>query len=438
MLAFLIKMRRMNFKKLSRKGAIQFGWALTLGCALFHSAPAHPLAGQSGAIAFKLEFTVKTGGDDLRGGNDNLDVAIHLRNGTVQWKHNVNDGRSWANNTQRGFDITLERSVPWTEIASIEFHTTFSGGMGGDNWDMASVSVKAIGPTLDKVIVTHGFYRFTGDEKRLVIPVMVAQMGKATKLELTIETGGDDLRGDNDNLDIVVNFNDGRTQIAKNINGGKSWSEDSKHTETIILNHAVELREITSIDLVKATTCSSAIDCDNWDMSSILVNALGEGVNRTIARNGFKRFTGRDNFLAIPVTIAEAGKANKLELTFQTGDDDLRSDNEIDVTIHFRGGHTQHVLNLNGGQGWANQSTHSKTLTLEQAVDPEDIIEVDLQTSGGAGGHFQTEDNWNMASVSVRAIGAGVDEIIFKHGFKRFKHEEGGGQDNTLRLTKGQ
>jgi hypothetical protein len=415
-------------------------FAAILGCCLFHAAFVFPIAAQGGLMVSRLEFTIKTGGDDLRGGNDNLNVAIHFRNGAVQLKQNVNDGRSWGNNTVHGFSIVLEHSVASNGIAAIEFHTTFGGGTGGDNWDMASVSVKAIGPALDKVIVTHGFYRFTGDENRLVMPVTIAETGKAVKLELTIQTGGDDLRGDNDNLDIVVNFNDGRTQLAKNINRGRNWANGSKHTETITLNHAVDPREIVRIDLLKPTTCSVVVDCDNWDMSSILVNAVGEGVNRTIASNGFKRFTGQDNFLSIPVTPGEAGKANKLEFTFQTGDDDLRSDNEIDVTIHFRGGHTQLVPNLNGGQGWGNQSTHTKTLTLEQTVDPKEIIEVDLQTSGGAGGHFQTEDNWNMASVSVKAIGVGVDEIIFKHGFKRFKHDprEGGGSDNTLRLTRDQ
>jgi len=164
-------------------------------------------------------------------------------------------------------------------------------------------------------------------------------------------------------------------------------------------------------------------------MDSISVRATGNGVDKIIATHGFKRFTGDDKLLSIPVTLATAGKANKLELTFKTDDDDLRGGNDnLNVVVHFRGGRTQLARNINGGQRWANGSTHVESFTLDQAVDPDDIVEVDLQTtfSGGVGG-----DNWNMESVSIKAIGSGVHDVIFTHGAKRFT-----GDSKTLRLTR--
>lgn len=58
--------------------------------------------------------------------------------------------------------------------------------------------------------------------------------------------------------------------------------------------------------------------------------------------------------------------------------------------------------------------------------EPSDIVEVDLRTTsrGGVGG-----DNWSMKSVSIKAIGGGVDEVIFTHEASRFT-----GDNPLLRL----
>jgi hypothetical protein len=76
---------------------------------------------------------------------------------------------------------------------------------------------------------------------------------------------------------------------------------------------------------------------------------------------------------------------------------------------------------------------HVETITLNRAVDPSEIVEVDLETMsrGGLSG-----DNWDMNSVVVKAIGDGVNEVIFnKVGFpfKRFT-----GDKHILRLKKEQ
>ena len=357
--------------------------ALMIFC-LFYPALSHSHGSQSGAKVRRLSFIVRTGGDDLRGGNDNLNVVVNFRDGTKQLMPNVNKGQRWADNTTQTFNISLRWPVPVTEIASLEFRTTFGGGSGGDNWDMASVSVRAMGDETDKIIATHGFMRFTGDNKSLSLPIVIAgpaEPGKATKLEFNIATGGDDLRGNVNNLDITIRFRYGVSQTARNINGSRNWANGSTHIETVALDHAVDPSDIVEIDLNPELVAETQNpqDFDNWDMDSISIRAIGDGVDKIIASHGFYRFKALKDPLQILITGLEPGKANKLALTIKTGGDDLRGDDDnLNVIIHFRGGGTQGMLNINGGKAWGNGSLHNEAITLAQPVNPSDIVGVDL------------------------------------------------------------
>jgi hypothetical protein len=371
-----------------------------------------------------------TGGDDLRGGNDNINLVVNLMDATQEIHKNINLGARWINNSHNYAEVVLNRPVPFAKITSLTVSDTFTGGFNGDNWNMDSLHVFTWG---------HGFYnqvkaveelmRFTGENKVLDVPInkVVAGPGEVKRLWVTIKTGDDDLRGVNDNLNLTIHFRDGKTQQINNANDGQRWVDNTSHQFQIDLNRAVKPDLITSIDL--RTTFTGGAGGDNWNMESVTVRAEGNQVDRIIASHGYKRFTGDDKFLSIPVTLAVAGKANKLELTFKTDDDDLRGGNDnLNVVVHFGGGHTQTVLNINGSQRWADGSTHVPTFVLDQAVDPSEIVEIDLKTTfgGGVGG-----DNWNMKSVSIKAIGTGVDSVIFTHGPKRFT-----GDNGSLRLTK--
>ena len=369
-----------------------------------------------------LSFTVRTSDDDLRGGNDNLNVGINFRDRNLQFKPNVNRGRSWGENSTQTFDISLQQPVPLSEIDSIDFKKPTGGGYGTDEWHMQSVSIRATGDGIDKVIGTHGLMIFNRTHEDLRILVTPAVAGKANKLELTIKTGGDDLHGGGFNLDLTIHFRGGDTQLVRNVNAGQGWANDSTHVKTITLDHAVAPADIVRLDLRKFGGMLGEFP-DNWDMDSISVRAIGQDLEKLIARHGFFRFTQSESALSIPITQAVAGKASKLELTIQTGGDDLRGDNDnLNIIVHFRGGGTQHAQNVNGGIAWGNNSMHIKSITLNQAMDPSDIVEVDLQTTfgGGSGG-----DNWDMDSIIVKALGEGVNEVLFRHGARRFTHDNG-------------
>jgi len=49
-------------------------------------------------------------------------------------------------------EVDLNRAIKPADITSIDLQTTFTGGIGGDNWNMQSISVRATGNGVDEVI----------------------------------------------------------------------------------------------------------------------------------------------------------------------------------------------------------------------------------------------------------------------------------------------
>jgi len=132
-----------------------------------------PVAAQSGARSV-VRFSIWTGNDDLRGGRDNLLVS-YRSGGTWSAPRMLNRGQRWADNTRHVGQIELIDPMHGYSIDAVRLQTTFGGGMGGDNWNMASALVElcTIGragrPDLCRRIGHHGFKRFTGDDRELII-----------------------------------------------------------------------------------------------------------------------------------------------------------------------------------------------------------------------------------------------------------------------------
>lgn len=137
-------------------------------------------------------------------------------------------------------------------------------------------------------------------------------------LRLRITTGGDDLRGGSDNLDVSLHFGLHLSDTATNVNGGSVWANDSVHEVDVKLKQAVPLNQIHSITLnhvgpslsfsvpqalSPAGPAAGVETADNWDMRSIEVTAVGNGIGTEIARHGPHRFTGSEPVLNISATL---------------------------------------------------------------------------------------------------------------------------------------
>ena len=143
------------------------------------------------------------------------------------------------------------------------------------------------------------------------------------RLRLRIATGNDDLRGGQDNLNIVVFFANAEPHVALNVNQSANWPNNSVNTIDVFLNPLVPPSEIRAVrfihiadgginmgDLLTALTPAAPIKVpqafqspDNWNMAEAEVAALGNGVSSRIAKYGYHRFTGSDPVLTIPVRL---------------------------------------------------------------------------------------------------------------------------------------
>lgn len=132
------------------------------------------LAADSGV---KIEFT--TGGDDLRGGDDNLNVRLIGEDGReLAARPNANSGQSWEGGSVHALTISMDQAQI-NRLARIELETTRGGFTvgghveGDDNWDLNRLRItsysRADGPGGPETLLfeTSGTpsIRFTGQRR---------------------------------------------------------------------------------------------------------------------------------------------------------------------------------------------------------------------------------------------------------------------------------
>src|SRR5262245_13925318 len=109
-----------------------------------------------------------TGGDDLGGGNDNVNLIVLLRGGPPIRFNNVNEGKRWGNNSTHTVSRDLPANLKFEDLIGVRLETTFGGGVGGDNWNLNRLVVTArIGDQSRRLFQNSGnpLVRFTGDKR---------------------------------------------------------------------------------------------------------------------------------------------------------------------------------------------------------------------------------------------------------------------------------
>lgn len=281
------------------------------------------LLSAGGCTVGLLNLRITTGKDDLRGGNDNLDVEVHFANGDMQTATNVNKNANWPNHSVNVVSVHLNHPVAPGEIRQIRLVHSAQGGYNTsaakvsesaipiagpvlatintaqgiqteDNWDMTQMQVFGLGNGANVPIASFGFHRFTGSNPSLDINVQPGvgcpAANQVTRITLTFWTADDDLRGGNDNLNVTIHFADGTSQAEANVNHGQNWPNGSARGADILLNRPVSIDQIRGITL--ATTFIGGPAGDNWKMASMQADAsLADGTYHTIAKSGFHRFS---------------------------------------------------------------------------------------------------------------------------------------------------
>jgi len=280
------------------------------------------IAAIPGCTVDQLQLTFRTGNDDLRGGQNNLNVEVHLADGSMQVTNNVNQGANWANGSTNLVSVSLKQPVAPNQIQLIRlvhlaqsgYTPPSSGAVGAsalpagpllapiavaegvhseDNWDMAELQVFGRGKGINVPIASFGSHRFTGSYPSLDVnaqPGVGCPTGNlVSKISFTFQTGNDDLRGGKDNLDITIHFTDGTSQAEPNVNHGDRWPDGSTKGAEVLLDRAVTIDQIQSITL--SDTFSGGSGGDNWNMNSMEAAAWVGSTYHTIANYGFHRFS---------------------------------------------------------------------------------------------------------------------------------------------------
>lgn len=290
--------------------------------AMLRTSPGTVLTSAAGSCQVRdLMLKFHTGNDDLRGGQNNLNVEIQFANGSMQTAANVNHGANWPNNSVNSVVIPLKQPVAPNQIKTITLihlaqggynppsagqvgvaSTPVAGPMAApiyaaegvhteDNWDMADFQAFAQGLNrLSIPIASAGMHRFTGSDPSLAVNTRAdvscsAPANVVRELEFVFKTGNDDLRGGNDNVGVTINFTDGSTQFAPNLNQGQRWPDESTHEASVLLNRTVALSQIKSITI--STTFQGGSGGDNWNMDSVEISADSQPVTTY----GFHRFS---------------------------------------------------------------------------------------------------------------------------------------------------
>lgn len=153
---------------------------------------------------FVVQFV--TGDDDLRGNNDNANLVVLLKNGTSIRFNNINNSAEWPNNSTK----TIQKTIPnqASNIAGIRLETTFTGGGGGDNWNLNKVTVTAqdnAGPIQLFSQSGSPLFRFTGDERTKQFQFTNSPIPSGKAVMTLFNPAVDGFKFNNEFKNIVIN-----------------------------------------------------------------------------------------------------------------------------------------------------------------------------------------------------------------------------------------
>ena len=131
--------------------------------------PSYPADG----LVHELQIDFGTGIDDMRGGADHVDLTIRLSDYTSQYYPNISQSGRFLPHYLETVQVFLSKPVSQASIVLMEITTNATGGLNGDNWDLTTLQVYAVGggfrhPLLSSVTWP---YRFTGARIPMIISI---------------------------------------------------------------------------------------------------------------------------------------------------------------------------------------------------------------------------------------------------------------------------
>ncbi len=257
--------------------------------------------------AFKV--MVKTGNDDLRGGNRAF-MTIHFTDNTSSAE--IDLGGGFGKNSVTTRTVSCRNAVG--DVSSIKNIVIRHDGAPRagqpfdtyDNWDLQQMRIWLVRPNGDKIVIDETLnpvIRFTGQLRNHTFTPKqggpAPPSAETKKLKIYITTGSDDLRGGN-NAYITVNYMDGTSSSEMSLGGG--FGQNSAVTKMVDLPKAVDNPAKIKNIVIRhdgSPRAGQPFDTyDNWDLQVLrvaLVMPNGSEQNIVNVRgNPLKRFTGAE------------------------------------------------------------------------------------------------------------------------------------------------
>ena len=293
-------------------------------------------------IAAKNTITIdfKTGSDNLdhRDYQKNVSVVIKINGKADLVLENVNKGENWPNNSVRRTVADLPDNIIVQDIYSIAVDRGNAKGMwnnvdgaGADNWNLDRLTInanimengvskkylladlKSNRPPLYRFVYelrrnpcSNCGYTYTHIFKHEYVstdPSAITTTPMLAKLTFTIGTGGDNLEGGNNNVDIKIRMKDSPTvYVVRNINASRKWDNFTEKTRTMDITNSLNMNLENIKEIEIRHTGGGGFAADNWDVDKIFISISKDGVTKNLVDKvgaPIQRFTGDNRALIV-------------------------------------------------------------------------------------------------------------------------------------------
>lgn len=278
-------------------------------------------AGLAAAQTFsQIQFTIVTGGDDLRG-DSSATATLQAANGAplqVITLKTQNDG-GWGNFSTHVVNANLNPARTAASIARIAITLTSHNGFGesDDNWNVQSVVVTLSngGGGAIQLMSSSGdpLARLTGSAPTVMLtPPATGPAGTFNEIQFTIGTGGDDLRGDSSATATLQAANGATLQVIPLKNQNQpGWNNNTTNRVTAVLNPARAPAAIARIVITLTSHPGIGEGPDNWNVESVAVALANTGSgwtqmsNLSVSGNPYARLTQSNPSFTFPTPPAQ-------------------------------------------------------------------------------------------------------------------------------------
>ncbi len=288
----------------------------------------------------KLDVDLKTGADNLevKSFQENLEIRIVVQNHADIIVKDANKNQTWPNNSIRRISFALPPDINADAIKEIQIYRKQLGSADNfkattaDNWDLQSISATATlvnngvktktefekivttrrGKPLFRFIYERGDNEFEGTVCKKQFVVKTANSPTAPDesavtsnavLNISVGTGGDDLRGGNDNAKLVFSFKSKPQKLSiPNIFRSANLPNFSERNRTIEMPNTanLDISDIKEVELHHSG--GGGMGADNWhidkikisitknDETKVLIDRVGAPIHRFTGDSRIKKF----------------------------------------------------------------------------------------------------------------------------------------------------